>query len=75
MVIMEFLSAYAIYVYYYIVISFMFLIINAVLAGFSGNTLLKEDYKDSVLWPISLAIILGVFMRIGLTYLRKIKKG
>jgi len=54
------------YVVGYFSISLVFLIFNAVVAGYNGNTYSFQDTKDSILWPLSLAVLVGLLIRIAM---------
>jgi membrane protein implicated in regulation of membrane protease activity len=52
------------YVSIYLAIAFIFWMINAVIAGFNGNTWTAQDFKESLVWPASLAVLLGLIIRV-----------
>ena len=48
----------------YGIIALVFLMINSVFAGYSGRDWNLTDLKDSILWPLSLGVLIGLFIRI-----------
>lgn len=49
-------------------------LINAVLAGYNGITPNKDDFWQSVLWPISIAVLLGIIIRLIVEKMKERKK-
>ena len=49
----------------YLIIAFVFLLINAFVIGYFGteNTVGLKDFIDALIWPVSLSIFIGVCLR------------
>lgn len=58
------MEEYLVYVCYYFIISLSFWLINSVVAGFIGEKWSWRDGLDSILWPLSLATLVGLVLRI-----------
>lgn len=58
------LSTFLMYTNYYIFIGVIFLLINAFTAGFTGRDSNIRDVMDSIFWPLSLMVFLGIITRI-----------
>lgn len=52
------------YVVGYIIISLVFLLFNSIIAGYNGNSYSFQDTIDSILWPLSLSVLIGLVIRI-----------
>lgn len=52
------------YISWYIIVFVITLAINAVFAGYHGSKIMKEDLYDSIIWPISLLVLLGYLIKI-----------
>ena len=65
------------YVIVYIIIAAIVGIINTLIAGFNGKSYSKNDIKDSLLWPLSVSVLLGLLARLVfekiLDYKKRIK--
>ena len=59
--------------YYYSIVAFIFWLILSMIAGYSGKTSNLTDAKDSLIWPISVAILIGLFIRIAVENYKKEK--
>lgn len=55
----------------YFGIGFIYWMIAAFAAGFSGNQMNRSDFYGSMLWPISISMLIGQLVRI---YLERKKK-
>lgn len=62
---METLQTIMPYVGTYVYIGFAVWLINSVTAGYNGTTPNKDDFFQSVLWPISIATLVGLVIRIA----------
>lgn len=61
--------------YYYIIVSAVYLIITAFLKGFIKlESYSYSDFIDALFWPVSLASIIGTLLRILLIKLEIIKE-
>jgi len=79
------MELYLTYIMYYGVAAIAFLFINAFIAGYVSKPLTKEDFRDSLLWPIYVSMILGIiakpiiriiinqFVKLG-KYIKRIKE-
>jgi hypothetical protein len=52
------------YIIFYFIVGFVFLIGNTIVGGYFGKNYTLEDIKDSILWPLSFSILLGLVIRI-----------
>ena len=59
MEIIEFVSFYA-------WVALGVLLINAIIAGFTGKEITKIDVAQSLTWPVSIAMLFGLCIRVGL---------
>lgn len=50
---------------FYFVVALVVMNINAFLAGYHGVRITMDDVIQSVVWPISIAALLGTLVRIG----------
>lgn len=50
--------------FYYAVIALITLILTCLGAGYSGRKYNRTDVIDSIYWPLSYAVIIGVFIRV-----------
>jgi len=57
----------------YILIGTIYWLISAFVVGFSGNELNKSDFYGSLLWPLSISLIIGQVTRIVMEYFNKPK--
>lgn len=65
--IMEFLPTVGVYVY----IALFVWLVNAAVAGFNGVGTNKDDFWQSVLWPISIATLIGMLIKLIIIKLNK----
>lgn len=63
------------YTMYYILGIFITLGINAFVAGYNGTTWNMNDVKDSILWPVSLLVMIGTLIRIIIETTKNKTKG
>ncbi len=47
------------------------LMLNAMIAGYNGTQINKDDVIQSIIWPISLATLFGLLARIGIESYRE----
>lgn len=59
-----FLSDFLVYLCYYIFVGIIFALVSAFFAGFNGNVMTKDDYISSIFWPISIATLLGLLIKL-----------
>jgi hypothetical protein len=60
---------------FYFVVAFCVLIINAVLAGYQGMQPTLNDVMQSVFWPVSIATLLGLLIKVGVeSYKEELQK-
>lgn len=52
------------YIEIYFLISIFFMIVNSTIAGFLGLSYNWSDVRDSILWPLSVSVLLGVTIRL-----------
>lgn len=50
---------------FYFIVAFCVLIVNAILAGYFGKQPTMDDVVQSLFWPISLATLLGLLVKVG----------
>lgn len=48
----------------YFVIAFAYWLVTAFTAGFTGNQMNLSDFYGSMLWPISLSMMIGQLVRV-----------
>jgi NADH:ubiquinone oxidoreductase subunit 6 (subunit J) len=48
----------------YLFVGAIFLLISAVVAGYNGIDMNKKDFTDSVIWPVSIAVLIGTIVRV-----------
>lgn len=58
----------------YLCIGVVFLLFNAFAAGYLGMEISKKEWVDSIIWPISAAIGLGLLVRIIVEKLKERKE-
>ncbi len=56
--------SYLIYLGYYLAIALFFLLFNAMVAGYFGEKVTNKDYWESLVWPVSFTVFLGVCFRV-----------
>lgn len=62
---MEIFTLVFTYIGFYLLIGFSYFLITAVFSGFIGSELTLKDYiNDFILWPISIATLIGLLIRI-----------
>jgi hypothetical protein len=66
-VIMEYLPTLGIYFY----TALFVWLVNAAVAGYNGVATNKDDFWQSVLWPISIATLIGMLIKLIIIKLNK----
>lgn len=56
---------------WYICIGIGILIVNALIAGYTGNAINRVDFTQSLIWPVYVAMLIGAVTRI---YVEKYKE-
>lgn len=52
------------YLVYYVVMVLLMVSINSIMSGFTGRDLEFKDFTDSLIWPITILVLIGVLIRI-----------
>ena len=52
------------YIIAYFLVGFVFLVGNTIVGGYFGKSYTLEDIKDSILWPLSFSVLIGLTARI-----------
>jgi hypothetical protein len=50
---------------FYFIVAFCVLIVNAMIAGYHGGSAGIDDAVQSFFWPVSIASLLGLLLKIG----------
>ena len=58
------MEPYLTYLLIYFAIALTFFLINSVIAGYNGLSWTTTDVKDSILWPASIAVLIGLLIRL-----------
>lgn len=59
------------YVLVYLAIAAGFMVMSSFVAGYNLETWASNEVVDSLLWPLSLATLAGVFCRVGVEAVRR----
>ena len=59
----------------YVLIGLAFLVLNSFIAGYNATTWVKQDFIDSLFWPLSLAILAGLSVRLLIEKIKSNPKG
>jgi hypothetical protein len=55
---------YSSYIGFYVYMAFFVWLINAFVAGYNGTNSNKDDFIQSILWPISIATLIGMVIKL-----------
>lgn len=58
------LTTYLPYLGIYVYMAMFVWLVNAFVAGYNGTAPNREDFFQSVLWPISIATLVGIIIKI-----------
>lgn len=50
---------------FYFSVALFTLLVNALIAGYKGQTITLDDVIQSSIWPVSIASLIGMLVRVG----------
>ena len=54
------------FIMFYAWVALGVLLINSFIAGFTGAEITRNDVSQSLTWPVSIAMLLGLTIRVGI---------